>query len=130
MDTEEPQNGPQERPAPDGLTDRAGAFWDRILAEYDLSEAEVELLVEACWTMTEVDHLRAALEVSGLTVAGSMGQPRVHPAVAEVRQHRLALARLLKQMALPDDEPESQTTKAARAAANVRWDLARRRGGA
>lgn len=128
MNTDETQEPAPERPAPDGLTGRAADFWHRILAQYDLLDAEVELLVEACWTMSEVDQLRATLAADGVTVAGSTGQRRVHPAVNEVRQHRLALARLLKQLALPDDEPETQTTKAARSAANVRWAMAREQG--
>lgn len=36
-----------------------------------------------------------------LLVAGSTGQPRVNPAVAELRSHRLALSRLLRELDLP-----------------------------
>ncbi|MCU1617254.1 MAG: hypothetical protein JWO98_4794 [Frankiales bacterium] len=37
------------------------------------------------------------------TSTKTTGQPRVHPAVGELRQHRLALGRLLSQLALPDE---------------------------
>lgn len=126
------QSGERGPTCPTGLSVRAGAFWRRTAADFDLSDGELELLAETAWLISEVDALRAALDVDGLTVQGSTGQVRVHPAVNEVRQHRMALARLLKQLDLPaqDDEPESWTTKNARAAAQARWDneKGRRRG--
>jgi hypothetical protein len=52
----------------------------------------------------------------------SRGQRRVHPGVGEIRQHRMALARLLRAVALPaEDQSESWATKNARAAAQARW---------
>lgn len=122
---EAPQT-PAERPEPSGLTSRASAFWRAVWADFDLGEDEAELLVEAVHTMSEVDALRERLELDGLTVKGSTGQTRVHPAVNEIRQHRMALARLLKQLDLAE-EPETQTTRDARAAANARWGMARQR---
>lgn len=116
------------------LSERAVRFRALVLEEYELTEAEAELLEEVARTLSEIDGLRAALDRDGLTVAGSTGQQRVHPAVNEVRQHRMALARLLKAIDLPvpGEELESQTTKDAKAAARARWDLerARRRGSA
>src|SRR4051812_32631839 len=98
----------ESRAAPPGLSARAAGFWARTVADYELSDAELELLAESVVTMTEIDSLREALKVDGVTVAGSRGQRRVHPAVNEIRQHRMALARLLKSVALPaDEEPES-----------------------
>lgn len=121
--------GSGERVEPSGLGDRASAFWRVIVAEFDLSDAEVELLTEAAWMLTEIDSLRAALERDGVTVAGSAGQRRVHPAVGEIRQHRLALARLVKVLDLPLEEVESESweSKNARQAANTRWAMARAR---
>jgi hypothetical protein len=117
------------RPQPAGLSVRADAFWDRSEADYDLTDSEAELLTEAAHTITEIDALKRTLELEGLSVLGSMGQSRVHPAVNEIRQHRMALARLLKAIDLPaeDDQPETQATKDARAAANSRWSMQRER---
>jgi hypothetical protein len=57
-----------------------------------------------------------------LTVKGSMGQEREHPLLSEIRQQRLTLARLLKQLELPDDvaAPASRTAE-GRALARARW---------
>ncbi len=120
-----PRKKPPRPPAhPHGLRARGGAFWSEAIASYELSGSELELLVEACRLLDEVEALHDAIEADGLTVAGAAGQTRIHPAVAEVRQHRLALGRVLAQLQLPDDEgatmPTSQRARAQRAAA-VRW---------
>ncbi len=127
MAAESAPEGHPERLAPAGLSARAGEFWARIQDEFEPSDAETELLVEVVQTITEIDSLKAALTADGVSVQGSMGQKRVHPAVNEIRQHRMALARLLKQLDLSDEEPETEATKAARRAAQARWSQSRGR---
>ena len=120
-----PRKKPPRPPThPHGLRARGGAFWSEAIVSYELSGSELELLVEACRLLDEVEALHDAIGAGGLTVAGAAGQPRIHPAVAEVRQHRLALGRVLAQLQLPDDEgatmPTPQRARAQRAAA-ARW---------
>lgn len=72
-----------------------------------------------------------ALLADALMVTGSMGQSRLSPAVAELRQHRLALSKLLMDLALPAEtvaEPArpSAATKQASHAATARWNRQRR----
>jgi hypothetical protein len=89
-----------------------------------LSEVELELLRECCRLLDECESLRASVQSEGTTVAGSTGQVRVHPALGELRQHRLVVGRLLAQLALPDVDDTSlrspAQTRAAKAAA-TRW---------
>lgn len=109
---------------PKGLKVRGRGFWQRTVKAFDLSDLELELLAEVCRLLDEVDELRASVEAEGMTVKGSTGQLRVHPAVGELRQHRLALGRLLAQLELPDEEGESlpsPTVARGRKAANRRW---------
>jgi hypothetical protein len=56
-------------------------------------------------------------------VAGAAGQPRLNMAVVELRQARVALARLLGDVKLPDDEGTPATVASARGrrAAAARW---------
>lgn len=120
-----------ERKAPPKLAARGRRFWRQVTADFDLSDAETGLLAECCRLLDEVEALRSAVEVDGVTVPGSKGQTRAHPALAELRQHRLALGRLLAQLALPDDEGESlptPTQAGARKAAEAGWATHRRRG--
>jgi hypothetical protein len=70
------------------------------------------------------ESLRDSVDAEGTMVKGSTGQVRVHPALGELRQHRLPLGRLLAQLALPDvDETTLKTPTQARAswAAQTRW---------
>jgi hypothetical protein len=112
-------------PAPKGLDPRGRAFWRTVQASYELDPAETELLVEVCRTLDLAERLQGVLEDAGLVAAGSVGQPRVHPAVGELRAARALLGRLLAQLELPD--PESGSTLAspgqakARKAAKARW---------
>ena len=103
---------------------RGGAFRAKTEKQFQLTDVETELLAEVCRTLDEIDLLEAALKADGVTVAGSTGQVRVHPAVAEIRSHRLALSRMMAQLDLPDAEGETLPAGKqvrGRAAARARW---------
>jgi hypothetical protein len=93
------------------------------LSRYALSDTELVLLVESCRLVDECEQLKRALLSEGAIVPGSAGQPRTHPALGELRQHRIALSRLLAQLALPEPEGVLATPAQAKArrAANTRW---------
>ena len=113
------------KPAPPkDLGPRGKAFWRTTLGAFELSEVETELLRECCCLLDECESLRASVESEGTTVEGSTGQVRVHPALGELRQHRLALGRLLAQIGLPDVDGSTLSTPAqarAKRAAQSRW---------
>jgi hypothetical protein len=74
--------------------------------------------------MDECEAMRQAVTADGTTVAGSNGQPRMHPAIGELRSHRLTLGCLLSQLALPDEDGEALPTPLqarGRAAVSKRW---------
>jgi hypothetical protein len=122
--------GEVKRPA--RLKARGRGFWDQALAVYDLSGTELALLAEACRTMDELEALSATLSRDGLTVEGSTGQTRVHPALGELRAARVVLSRLLAQLALPDDDGQavpSATRLRAVKAAGTRWEAYREKWG-
>jgi len=113
------------KPAPPAdLGARGRKFWRATMSAYELSGVELELLTECCRLLDDCEALRTAVERDGTMIAGSSGQVRVHPGVGELRQHRLALGRLLAQLALPDVDGgalATPRTAAARNAAQVRW---------
>lgn len=104
---------------------RGEAFWRATMGHFELTDAEMATLFEACRTLDALDELAAVVARDGLMVTGSTGQPVVHPAVAEARQQRVTLARLLRALALPDVEEEPRSPAAyserARYAAQSRW---------
>ena len=110
--------------APPDLGARGRKFWRTTMATFEMSDVETELLIEVARLLDECENLRNAVQTDGVTVAGSTGQPRVHPALGELRQHRLALGRLLAQLALPDVDDGSLSAPAqlrARKASETRW---------
>ncbi len=87
---------------PPGLAVRGRAFWRQAVKEYDFDMAEVQLLTEVARGLDECEVLHGVVEEQGRTVRGSRGQLVAHPALAELRQTRLMLGRLLAQLALPN----------------------------
>lgn len=112
-------------PPPDGLAEAGRALWDSVTSAYDLRTDEVALLAEMSRLLDDLALMRAVLAEDGPMVAGSKGQRRPHPILAEIRGSRLLLVRLASQIGLPDlDGDEAGATPASRKAAraaNVRW---------
>ncbi len=107
---------------PDDLGPAGRALWAAVCDDFELSASERHLLLSACRQADDIALLEAALVESGPIVAGASGQPRLSMVVAELRQGRLALAKLVQALALPMDEPDlSPVSQRARAAANSRW---------
>jgi hypothetical protein len=99
---------------PTGLGKRGRAFHRTITAAYELSSGEVELLTEVCRTLDIVEDLATKSDSRSL---------------AEVRAQRLALGRMLAQLAIPAEAIESPKTLRARKAAESRWAGHQKRGG-
>jgi hypothetical protein len=114
---------PPARP-PAGLNPAGRALWARITKVLELDPGEVPLLAAACHQADDIAGLERSIKSAGVMVRGSKGQPRLSPAVAEVRQGRLALARLLSGISMPNEEGVPQTVRQRRAthAARTRWD--------
>jgi hypothetical protein len=112
-------------PLPAGLTARGRGT--RFVAwanrTYTLERPHAALVTEAGRLMDRLDAIAETVEADGLTIAGSRGQPRPHPLLAEQRQAQLALGRLLDLLRLtePIAEQESRASALARHAAEVRW---------
>jgi hypothetical protein len=108
---------------------RGRRFWQGVVSEYELSASELALLVEACRSLDELDALRRAVKREGYTVKGSEGQRRAHPALAEMRQARGELRRLLDALGIPAPLADaagrqgvvSLSSRRAQRAAQARW---------
>lgn len=96
--------------APRGLKPAGRKLWDVSTDECEWAEHELALLEEACRVRDRIVELDAAVVTDGLMIPSSQGS-RIHPAVAEARQQRLALARLLATLQIPsldDDLPAAR----------------------
>jgi hypothetical protein len=114
------------------LRDAGRALWDAVHAdlgaEWRFDARELAVLEAACKQADLVADLEAAVGRDGLTVLGASGQPRLNGAVTELRQGRVALARLLGDIRLPNEDGNASTvtTERARRAAEARWSRDRR----
>lgn len=125
----------QKSRKPAGLGPEGARLWREIVAEMAedglVPDArERRWLLDAC---READMLAALTEAwvddgSPMTTKGSMGQLVIHPAIAELRLHRVVLGGLLARVSTADPRDSAgsgsrTTSTSARAAA-----LARHRG--
>lgn len=76
-----------------------------MLTDFELAEHETTVLREACRTADSIDSLQTVLEQEGPMSETSQGR-RVHPALVELRQQRIALARLFAALRIPLGEVE------------------------
>lgn len=74
---------------------------------------EAELLVQAEALADRIAELEAAIEAQGMTSVSKGGLVRLHPAVAEVRQTRTALARILSGIQMRDEAKDPVKQRAA-----------------
>lgn len=101
-------------PAPAGLATPGRKLWRATLTEFEADDRELAILEEACRVRDTIAALRARLDLDGLMLTSSQGM-RLHPAVAEVRQQQLALARLLATLKVPGlDEDELPASRGVR----------------
>ncbi len=93
---------------PTGLRRSGKALWRAVLTDYSLDEHERTVLREASRTADSIDALQSVLDAEGHMGESSQG-PRVHPALVELRQQRIALARLIAALRIPAGEEDGRT---------------------
>jgi hypothetical protein len=93
--------------APEGAGPAGARLWSAVLAEFELAEHELTLLRQAVRVADLCDQLQTIMEKDGpmLTVDG---QPSTHPAVVELRQQRIMLARLIVALRVPVGDQEDE----------------------
>ena len=100
---------------PDGVKTAGRRLWRSVLSEFELDEHEMVLLRQAVRVADVCDDLQAVVDVEGplVTVRGEL---RTHPAVVELRQQRIVLARLIVALRVPigDQDHGAKTTPAQR----------------
>lgn len=112
------------RKAPAGLGPAGRALWSGVTSKYELRVDELSVLEQAAGECDLIAELKTGLVGEPQLVKGSQGQMVIHPVIAELRQHRATYAALLRQLKLPEANPEQAAgdrSSAARSAANARW---------
>jgi hypothetical protein len=81
------------------------AWVKRVLAEYELEEHHIKLLLMAAEQFDRAAQAREVL-AQGLTFTDRFGQPRVRPEIAIERNCAIAFSRLLRELALDVEPPD------------------------
>jgi hypothetical protein len=89
---------------PSGLAAKGRAVWRNITRRYDLRPDELLVLARICRAVDRIATLDAIAAASEPIITGSHGGKVIHPAVVELRQQELVLARLVRVLALPDSD--------------------------
>lgn len=104
-----------EPKTPTGLKAAGKKLWESSIAEFELAQHELAMLEEACRIRDYIRDLDKAVRDDGVMIPSSQGS-RLHPAIAEGRQQRLALARMLATLQIPpladDDLPAASRVRA------------------
>jgi hypothetical protein len=86
--------------APRGLKAAGARLWREATAEFDYDADHRVILHELCAVVDTMEDLKVIVAAEGLMAESSQGL-RTHPAVTELRQQRLLLVRLARQLRLP-----------------------------
>ena len=115
-------------PPPEQLGKAGRRLWEDTLKDLDegweLSHRELRYLELAAGQLDHVVELEQLIAAQGMVTVGSTGQPVLNAAVAEARNGRLAVHRLLGAIELPvEDEAKAESVRSTRArhAAQSRW---------
>lgn len=102
---------------------------DDVPASWQLGARDLDTLEDACAIEDTIAALEKSIKRDGEVLVSDKGGHRVNPAVTEVRQCRVAKMRLLAQVDLEERTVSTPTQRRAQNAANVRWDLERKKRG-
>ena len=91
--------------APVFLAETGRTFWQRIVGEFDLDSAALQLLAVACKQLDRIAESRALLAKETMVYVDRFGQPREHPAVSIERNASVVFARLVRELALDVEPP-------------------------
>lgn len=89
-------------PTPRGLRAAGRRLWSSVLDDFELDESASAVLAEAAHTVDLLADLRRELAETPAVIESAQG-PRVHPMLVEIRQQRLALAKLVTSLGLPKE---------------------------
>ncbi len=95
--------------APRGAGAAGRRLWRAVLGEFELAEHELTLLRQAVRVADLCEHLQQRVDEEG-PVLGD----RAHPALVELRQQRILLARLIVALRVPLGEEEEAKSAASR----------------
>lgn len=101
--------------APRGCGAAGRKLWRSVIAEYELEQHEMALLERACRVADTCADLQAVVDREGVMSANRFGDSIAHPALVELRQESIVLARLIVALRVPLGEEDATSKNSPRA---------------
>ena len=98
--------------SPQFLRPETRQWWGKVVESYELEPHHVRLLTLAGSAWDRAEEARERVKKDGAYVKDRFGQLRAHPAVAVECDMMVAFARLLRELALDVEQPESRPPRA------------------
>lgn len=80
----------------------------RILADYELEDHHIKILIMAGETWERITQARERIKKNGAYYTDRWGCPKSHPALADERNNRIVFARLLRELNLSEEGPDTR----------------------
>ncbi|MGX9574077.1 P27 family phage terminase small subunit [Mesorhizobium sp. f-mel] len=100
-------DGFKAQKAPAHLRPATRKWWRSVTEEYALEPHHLRLLTRASEAWDRGEEAREKIAEHGLTYTDRFGAPRSRPEVAVERDSRIGFARLLRELALDVETPET-----------------------
>lgn len=84
------------------------AWVRRILADYEIENHHVKILIMAGETWDRITQAREQIKKEGAYFTDRWGCPKGHPALADERNNRVVFARLLRELNLTEEVPNGR----------------------
>jgi P27 family predicted phage terminase small subunit len=94
--------------APKHLQPATRRWFNDVVADFDLEPHDIRLLTLACEAWDRGQAAREIVDRDGMTFLDRFGQPKSRPEIAIERDSRIGFARLLRELALDIDGPDSR----------------------
>ena len=95
--------------APKTLGARGRNYWRRVTAEFALEPCDLALLQAGCEQIERADSAREVISKDGVAVIDRFGQSKPHPLIDVERQAQMAFVRIIRELGLSVEVPESRT---------------------
>jgi hypothetical protein len=92
--------------APAGAGAAGHRLWRAVLSDFELGEHELVLLRQVVRVAGTCDALQRVVDVEGELASNRLGGVRAHPALVELRQQQILLARLIVALRVPLGDQE------------------------
>lgn len=103
-----PNDNPALPRAPKHLRATTRRWFNDVVADFDLESHDIRLLTLAGEAWDRGQQAREIVDRDGMTFLDRFGQPKPRPEIAIERDSRIGFARLLRELALDIDGPDSR----------------------